>query len=224
MSGKEWWLAAAWPVVRDRLPDPPARVLEIGCGPLGGFVPMLSVSGYEAVGVDPEAPDEASYRRVEFEQGETFRDVDVVVAATSLHHVADPAEVLDRVASALAPRRTLIVLEWDWDRFDEPTAEWCFRRLGTGEEPSWVQRRRDEWMVSGQPWNEYLRTWAEEEGLHAWESLRRLLDERFHCEEIAYGPYFFPELAATSDEDERAAIEGGQIQAARVDYVGSLSS
>lgn len=114
------------------------RVLEIGRGPLGGFVPMLSVSGYEAVGVDPEAPDEASYRRVEFEQGETFRDVDVVVAATSLHHVADPAEVLDRVASALAPRRTLIVLEWDWDRFDEPTAEWCFRRLGTGEEPSWV--------------------------------------------------------------------------------------
>lgn len=60
--------------------------------------------------------------------------------------------------------------------------------------------------------------------MHAWESLRRLLDERFHCEELAYGPYFFPELAATSDEDERAAIEGGQIQAARVDYVGSLSS
>lgn len=224
MSGKERWLAAVWPVVRDRLPDPPARVIEIGCGPLGGFVPMLAASGYEAVGIDPEAPDEASYRRVEFERGETFRDVDVVVAATSLHHVADPADVLDRVASTLAPRGTLVVLEWAWERFDEPTAEWCFRRLGAGEEAGWLHGRRDEWMVSGQPWSVYLREWAEEEGLHAWETLRRLLDDRFDREQLAYGPYFFPELAATSEEDERAAIEASQIQAVRVDYVGSLSS
>jgi len=34
-------------MVRDRLPAPPARVVEIGCGSLGGFVPALRSSGYE---------------------------------------------------------------------------------------------------------------------------------------------------------------------------------
>jgi 2-polyprenyl-3-methyl-5-hydroxy-6-metoxy-1,4-benzoquinol methylase len=44
------------------LPAPPARVLEIGCGPLGGFVPMLRASGYDATGVDPRAPELATAR------------------------------------------------------------------------------------------------------------------------------------------------------------------
>jgi len=53
----ERWLAAAWPFVSDQLPPAPAGVLEVGCGPLGGFVPALLGGGYEAVGVDPEAPE-----------------------------------------------------------------------------------------------------------------------------------------------------------------------
>jgi SAM-dependent methyltransferase len=97
-----------WPVVRGRLPAPPAQVVEIGCGPLGGFVPMLRSSGYEALGVDPEAPDDVDYRRVEFEEVELACKVDAVVASTSLHHVADPAEVIDRIASSLVGGGTLI--------------------------------------------------------------------------------------------------------------------
>jgi hypothetical protein len=58
VTAAERWLAAVWPVVRGRLPAPPAHVVEIVCGSLGGFVPMLRSSGYEALGVDPEAPDE----------------------------------------------------------------------------------------------------------------------------------------------------------------------
>ena len=50
------WLAATWPFVRVSLPEPPGRVIEIGCGDLGGFVPDLRRAGYDAVGVDPEAP------------------------------------------------------------------------------------------------------------------------------------------------------------------------
>jgi hypothetical protein len=51
------WLAAVWPFARDQLPLAPATVLEVGCGTLGGFVPVLLDAGYQAVGVDPEAPD-----------------------------------------------------------------------------------------------------------------------------------------------------------------------
>jgi SAM-dependent methyltransferase len=183
---------------------------------------MLRSSGYEAIGVDPEAPNEEGYRRVEFEQGETFRDVNAVVASTSLHHVADPGQVIDRIAGTLAPAGTLVVVEWDWQRFDKPTAEWCFRRLGSNENAGWLHRRRDECVASGQRWRVYLGEWARREQLHAAETLLRLLDERFDREHLAHGPYFFPDLAETTEEDEQAAIEAGQIRATRVDYVGRL--
>jgi hypothetical protein len=76
MTPAERWLAAVWPVVRGRLPAYPAQVVEIGCGPLGGFVPMLRSSGYEALGVDPEAPEGEHHRRVEFEHAELVQLVD----------------------------------------------------------------------------------------------------------------------------------------------------
>ena len=65
-----------------------------------------------------------------------------------------------------------------------------------------------------------MRKWAEEEQLHSADTLLRLLDARFHREHLAYGPYLFPDLARTTEEDEQAAIEAGQIRATRVDYVG----
>jgi hypothetical protein len=48
----------------------------------------------------------------------------------------------------------------------------------------------------------------------------RELDARFDAEAITYGPYFFPDLTGTSEADEQAAIDGGQIQANRIEYVG----
>jgi SAM-dependent methyltransferase len=223
MTAAERWLAAAWPIVRGRLPTAPARVIEIGCGPLGGFVPMLRASGYEPIGVDPEAPAGGDYRRVAFEEAELPGDVDAVVASTSLHHVADPEQVLGRIASMLAGTGVVVVIEWDWQAFDQRTAEWCFRRVGA-ENEGWLHRRRGEWLASGQPWEAYLHGWAQEEGLHAAETLLRLLDVHFRREHLARGPYFFPDLAGTSADDELAAIRAGEINAARVDYVGRPGS
>ena len=213
-----------WPVVRDRLPAPPARVLEIGCGSLGGFVPALQSRGYEVVGVDPKAPEGEAYRRSRFEEADLPHGFDAVVASTSLHHVADAAGVVDRVASVLGSEGTVVVVEWAWEDFDEPTARWCFGRLGPDENGGWLHRRRDEWARSGMAWDEYLRSWTEKERLHAAAALLRLLDQRFDRRHLARGPYFFPALAGTSKEDEQAAIDAGEIRSLRVDYVGTLRS
>jgi hypothetical protein len=90
------------------------------------------------------------------------------------------------------------------------------------EQAGWLHRRRDEWVASGQLWSDYLRDWAQGEQLHAAETLLGLLDECFKREYLGRGPYFFPDLAETREEEERAAIETGQIRATRVDYVGTL--
>jgi SAM-dependent methyltransferase len=217
----ERWLAAVWPFVRSWLPAPPAGVVEIGCGPLGGFILMLRSAGYNAAGVDPEAPEGQWYHRVEFERYELAGPAGAVVACTSLHHVADVGEVLARVERALAPGGLLVVTEWARERFDEATALWCFDRVpAPSGDADWLRQRRDQWRGSGLPWGEYCRAWAQEEGLHAGQDIVRELDARFDRQLLAYGPYFFPELAGISENDEQAAIDAGEIQANRIAYVG----
>lgn len=137
------WSAVVWRFVRAQLPGPSARVAELGCGPDGGLVPALQREGYQATGIDPEAPAGPGYCRVEFERYQPPSPVHAVVACTSLHHVADLGQVLDRVAAVLVPGGSVVVVEWAWERFDEPTARWCFARLGAASDPpGWLARRR----------------------------------------------------------------------------------
>jgi SAM-dependent methyltransferase len=220
MTASQRWLAATWPFVRTWLPRAAARVVDLGCGSDGGFVPRLRASGYDAIGIDPQAPAEAHYQRVEFERAELPEELEAVVASTSLHHVSDPAMVIDRITSALTSSGRVIVVEWAWERFDEQTAKWCFTRLGPHNDTGWLHHRRDEWLASDLLWATYLRHWAERERLHPGDALVRLLDERFSREVLDEGPYFFPDLADTSDADEQAAIDAGEIRAGRIDWVG----
>jgi SAM-dependent methyltransferase len=209
-----------WPFVRAWLPAPSAVVVEIGCGPLGGFVPMLRSAGYEAIGVDPEAPDGPWYRQVEFERYEVPKPAQAVVACTSLHHVADVGEMLALAEAALPAGGTLVVVEWARERFDEATARWCFERLPPAVgDPGWLRQRCDEWRASGVSWDSYCRAWAEVEGLHAGQEIVRELDARFDRQLLAYGPYFFADLADVSEDEEQAAIDAGEILANRISYV-----
>jgi SAM-dependent methyltransferase len=222
MTPDQRWLDAAWPFVCAQLPAPPAQVLEIGCGPLGGFVPLLRWAGYVATGVDPEAPAGPWYFPVEFERHDMARPADAIVACTSLHHVGDLGEVLDLIKASLVPDGVLVVVEWARERFDEATAQWCFSRLPPHEDddPGWLRRRQAAWQASGRPWDAYLQSWAEAEGLHAGRDIIGELAARFDGELIGYGPYFFPDLSGTSEADEQAAIDAGQIQATRIHYAG----
>jgi SAM-dependent methyltransferase len=222
MTPDQTWLAAVWPFVRDNLPAPPARVLEIGCGPLGGFVPELHARGHRAVGIDPECPEGPGYRSVEFERCDSPERVAAIVACTSLHHVADLGEVLDRARAMLVPDGMLVVVEWARERFDEATARWCFERLApTGDGSGWLHEREAEWRTSGQPWDAYCRGWADEEGLHTAEEILGALASGFDTRRLDYGPYFFAELNDVTPDDEQAAIDFGVIQATRIQYVGT---
>jgi SAM-dependent methyltransferase len=221
MASDAQWLAATWPFVRGWLPAPPAMVVEIGCGPLGGFVPMLRSAGYDASGVDPEAPEGPWYHQVEFEQHEVPGPAAAVVACASLHHFADVGQVLGLAGTALAGGGTMVVVEWAQERFDEATARWCFDRLpAPSDEHNWLRHRHDEWRSSGLPWQRYSRDWAAAEGMHAGEDIVAELDARFDRQHLGYGPFFFADLAGVSEAEEQAAIDAGEIQANRIGYAG----
>jgi SAM-dependent methyltransferase len=224
MTPNDPWLGAVWSFVRDQLPPAPVRVLEVGCGSLGGFVPALLDAGYHAVGVDPEAPEGPGYLQIEFERYKPPQPVDCVVASLSLHHVADLDAVMDRLGALLVPGGALVVVEWAWEQFDEATARWCFARLAPpdpGKEPGWLHKGQERWTASGQPWDDFLRSWATEEGLHPGEDIVRGLDARFHRQLYVEGPYFFPDLADTSEAEEQAAIDAGLIRAGGIRYAAT---
>lgn len=183
---------------------------------------MLRAAGYDAIGIDPQAPDEPHYQRSAFERAALPQPVDAVIASTSLHHVAEPADVIDQISTTLTSRGALLVVEWAWEKFDADTAEWCFERLGPDDEGGWLHRRRDEWLGSRQDWQSYIREWARRERIHRGDTLLRLLDKHFERRRLAQGPYFFPDLAGTSEAEEQAAIDAGQVRATRIDYVGTL--
>ncbi len=211
-----------WPKIERALPRPPAVVVDLGCGRLGGFVPMLRAAGYTAVGVDPEAPVGPDYLRVTFEESRLTQRPQALVASTSLHHVQDPGRTSSEIATLLAPGGLIIVVEWDWEHFDESTARWCFERLEPTAGHGWLTHHRDRWRTSGQPWDAYFRGWAAEEGLHSPRTLLRELDAHFDRRLFELGPYFFPHLRDVTEADEQAAIDAGTIRAARIDYVGTV--
>jgi Methyltransferase domain len=131
--------------VLSQLPPAPVRVLEIGCGDTGGVVPALLDAGYDALGVDPRAPEGEHFRRADFREVEG--EFDAVVAGRVLHHVRPLDEALDRVAE-LAP--LLVVDEFAWDLIDAAAQEWYESRhralVAAGREP-YGPSSLDEWRV-----------------------------------------------------------------------------
>ena len=217
----ERWLAATWPFVQANLPAPPSRVVELGCGPLGGLVPRLHAAGYDATGVDPKAPDGPDSDQTEFENAQIAWPLDALVASASMHHVTDLEPVLDRIRSLLRTGGSVIVIEWAHERFDEPTARWCFDRLpAAGDHPSWLRVHRDDWLQSGLTWDAYFQAWLRAEPLHPGRVIVSGLEARFETQGVSDVPHLFADLDGVSRTDEQDAIDSGLIRANGIHYVG----
>ena len=192
--------------VFDRLPAPPRRVLEVGCGHEGGLVERLAARGYDALGVDPQAPEGERFLRAEFQtiDGEW----DAVVAGNVLHHVNPLAESLDKLA-ALAP--LLVVDEFASNLISGAAQDWYeaqHRMLrAAGAEPHGPPSL-DEWRVR-------------HPGLHSDELLLRELRARY--DEVAYErvPFFSRWLGGPSSEGlEQSLIDAGAFPAIGYRWAG----
>jgi SAM-dependent methyltransferase len=192
------------------LPPPPARVLDAGCGQ-GALTRALVDRGYEARGIDPKAPDGPLFERSGLEDLHAERRYDVAIAVVSLHHVADLALSVERLADAIVPGGLLLVDEFDRERLDRPTTAWLRHQrhalvaVGIGHE-----------HAAGE----------EDHGLDhifTWEAVRHALDARFDersCERVEYLYRYETHLAL--QPLERAMIDLGAIAPTGVRYVGCV--
>ncbi len=198
---------------RAHLPDPPARVLDVGCGQ-GELTTALSVAGYDVLGIDPLAPPGELFRRLKLEDVEESESFDAIVAGFSLHHIRDLDAGLDKIAELLRPGGILAVDEFGWDRLDDTTLDWLYgqRRAlaaaGHGTAPASQDALRLDWE-------------AEHLGLHGFAALREGLDVRFDELEFAWVPHLYRTLAGVATEVlEQALIDADAIQALGFRYAG----
>ena len=183
-------------------------------------MPAALAAGYEAVGVDPEAPRGAAYRQVLFERYEPPSSIDAVVCVQALHHLADLDAAVERIDRMLTPDAVLVIVEWAWERIDEATARWLFARVPADARSGWAGERRDTWRASGLPWPEYRDRWAHEHGLHAWPAVESALVKRFVTVLQDAVPSLFGDVAEISREAERAAIAAGEMSTTGIHWVG----
>ena len=120
--------------VRANLPEPPARVLEVGAGG-GGLARALRAAGYDVVAIDPgsESEDVRSVALADLEgPAGSFA---AAIAVVSLHHVDPLAESCRKLAELVEPGGTLVVDEFDAGAFDHGAAAWWLdQRSALGEE------------------------------------------------------------------------------------------
>ena len=205
--------------------DPPARVLEVGCGE-GELARALVRAGHCVTAIDPRAPEGPIFRRARIEEFSDPALFDHIVASLALHHVEDLGIALGNIADLLRAGGTLIVIEFAWDRIDGATAQWALEHLppaSPSEKPPWLGRMgAKESHIHGDHAEARFAGWAGEEGLHDSRQVRAELERHFVERHFEWVPYLYPDLDdGVSEAEESAAIDAGIINATGFRYVGT---
>jgi SAM-dependent methyltransferase len=120
--------------VHANLPEPPARVLEIGAGS-GGLARALRAAGYDVLAIDPKSDSEDVRPVALADVDEPAGSFAAAVAVVSLHHV-DPLEgSCRRLGELVQPGGTLVIDEFDAGAFDVGAAAWWLEQRAAIGEP-----------------------------------------------------------------------------------------
>ena len=192
--------------MRGELPRPPARVLEIGAG-AGELALDLRRAGYEVVAIDPasEGPAVLSVALNDFEAAAT--SFDAAIAVLSFHHVEPLAASCRRLGRLMRRGGTLVVDEFDVERFDERAAAW------------WLERRRAAHEHEPQTPSELVAGLREH--IHPVPVVREALGDDFALGPTEHGPYLHRwDLPDGLLDDELRLIEADRLPATGARFLG----
>lgn len=118
---------------RANLPEPPARVLEVGAG-AGSLARALRAAGYVVLAIDPRSESDDIRRVALADLDEPVGSYTAAVAIVSLHHVDPLEQSCRRLGELVEVGGTLVVDEFDVGAFDLTAAAWWLeQRAALGE-------------------------------------------------------------------------------------------
>jgi SAM-dependent methyltransferase len=192
--------------VRSALPEPPARVLEVGAGD-GELAAALRGAGYDVLAIDPTSEGEGVLGVALHELDEPDASFDAAVAIVSLHHVEPLAEAFRRLGELVRPGGTLVVDEFDMDRFDERAARWQL----THRDAAHDGHAHDPAAVVA----------AHRDHLHGLSEIRAALAPWFDLGEPVRGPYLYRwDLPPGMRDAEEDLVAAGELPATGARLVG----
>ena len=192
--------------VRANLPEPPARVLEVGAGD-GSLARALRAAGYDVVAIDPKAETDDVQATALVDLGEPAGSFAAAVAVVSLHHVDPLEESCRRLGELVEPGGTLVVDEFDVAAFDLDAAAW------------WLEQRR----ALGEPQPKTAEELVEEHRahLHPLDRITAALEPRFELGLPLRGPWLHRwNLGESLRVVEEEAIARGGLRAVGARLVG----
>jgi SAM-dependent methyltransferase len=193
--------------VRANLPEPPARVLEVGAG-AGRLARALREVGYDVLAIDPEPPEDGDVRQVALvDLDEPAGSFAAAVAVVSLHHVEPLEGSCARLGELVEPGGTLVVDEFDVAAFDLTAAAW------------WLEQRR----ALGEPQPKTAEELVEEHRshLHSLERIVAALLPHFELGLPVRGAWLHRwELGESLRAVEEEAIARGEVPATGARLIG----
>jgi SAM-dependent methyltransferase len=181
--------------VLESLPAAPARVLEVGAGD-GSLAAALGEAGYDVLAIDPASATTSVAATALHELEASPGSFEAAVGVVAMHHVNPLRESCARLADVIRAGGTLVLDEFDVERFDERAARWLLDHH-----------------------NPHGRTAAEviadlRHHCHPLSDLQAALEPWFEIGELARGPYLYRfDLPAELRSIEEHLIDAGELPA-----------
>jgi SAM-dependent methyltransferase len=193
-------------LVRANLPEPPARVLEVGAG-AGRLAGALRAIGYDVLAIDPEPKSEDVRAVALADLDEPYASFAAAVAVVSLHHVDPLDESCRKLGEVVAPGGPVVIDEFDVGAFDLGAAAWWLEQRAALGEP---QPQTAEELV------------ADHRGhLHPLERIVSALEPHFELGPPLRGPWLHNwKLGDSLRAVEQEAIARGRLPAVGARLVG----